>query len=419
MNRDKTINKLAVIDIETLDKKPNAVIFAIGCVIVDVNDLSITSELYTVINPSQKGRTTGNGTPEWWIKQSIKAPGAFEQLQAACSSNKTLKAALYELGSFLNDEFNGDTVNMFGNGPEFDNTILDNAFEWAGLKTPWPYWGNQSIRTSNLLMQIAGAKNEREFVGIKHHALDDAYHEAFLLIDALRFFKPAEASMPKNPAYVAPTKQSAEEWANHHVEFKKHIDEINTTLNSDHFKSACASANQAIKKASDAMRKGIKIENGKQKESEDLYVSAMRCIYHILDSACSGWRKPNQETRSLAVEKVREMAALINAFDMGELQDMQKHMENITAKLRSDGFNVESPAQIDSCVQNLTFENESLKERANCFDELQKLLRTINEDSFERECASSLLDDCKHAINELAERNKELTEIFDMVFPKN
>ena len=409
MSRNKPVTKLAVVDIETLDKTPSAVIFAIGCVIVDIEQLEITNEFYTVINPNQKGRTAGNGTPEWWLKQSLETPEAFEQLQAAYGSNKTLKAALYEFGAFLTEEFNGSPINMFGNGPEFDNVVLTNAFEWAGLKTPWPYWGNQSIRTSNLLAQLAGHKIEREFVGIKHHALDDAYHEAFLLIDAIKCFKPDENSKHENPVYIAPTKQIADEWAKNN--FEPLAPKINSSFKGENFKSACASVEQAVKKLNDAFRKGIKIENEQQKESSDPYVSAFNSIIGALDSGGEEWRKPNQETRSSAVEKVREMAALINAFDMGELQESHKNMEAITAKLRNDGFDVKSPAQLNRCVQSLTFKNENLKEQAHCFDELQKLLRSISEGSFERECASSLLDDCKHAIGELLFYKKEINKI--------
>ncbi len=403
MIRNKPVTKLAVLDIETLDKTPSAVIFAIGCVIVDVEQLEITNEFYTVINPNQKGRTTGNGTPEWWIKQSVEAPEAFEQLQQSYGSNKTLKAALYELGSFLREEFNEEPVNMFGNGPEFDNVILDDAFSWAGLKTPWSYWGNQSIRTSNLLAQLAGHKIEREFVGIKHHALDDAYHEAFLLIDSLKYFKPVKDSIPKNPVYVAPNKQSADEWVNHHVAPNKHRDKINTSLTSEHFKPSCTSAERAVKKLSNAFSKGIKIESEQQKESSDPYVSAFNSIIGALDSGGEEWRKPNQSVHNSVVDKIREMAALINAFDMGELQESHKFIQSIKAKFRSDGVEVNSIAQVEVLIQGLMFDNESLKEHKYCFDELQKLLRSINEYSFERECASSLLNDCKHAINELAE----------------
>ena len=71
MSRNKPITKLAVVDIEALDKAPSAVIFAIGCVIVDIEQQEITNGFYTVINPNQKGRTAGNGTPEWWLKQTF------------------------------------------------------------------------------------------------------------------------------------------------------------------------------------------------------------------------------------------------------------------------------------------------------------------------------------------------------------
>lgn len=407
MSRNKPVTKLAVLDIETLDKKPGAIIFAIGCVIVDVDNLEIVNEFYTIANPDQKGRTAGNGTPEWWIKQSAESPDAFEQLKAAYGTNKTLKAALYELGSFLNDEFNGEPANVFGNGPEFDNVIVDDAFAWAGLKTPWPYWGNQSIRTSNLLMQIAGVKSEREFVGIKHHALDDAYHEAFLLIDALKCFKPVEPSIPKNPVYVAPTKQSAEEWANHHVEFKNHSDAINTALTGEGFKAAATSAELAVKKLTAALSK-VKAGEFKAPKVKGVvpYIDAWYSIVDILDGVSDNWRKNGQDIHHSAVDKIKHMATAIEMCDLervsGEYQAASRYMTAIKSKLRGHGYEPNSFMQVASCIDNALFENQSLKERAHCFDELQKVIRAINEDSFERECASSLLDDCKHAINVLS-----------------
>lgn len=311
MSTNKPITKLAVVDIETLDKTPSSIIFAIGCVIVDVNDLSIANEFYTVINPNQKGRTAGNGTPEWWLKQRVESPDAFEQLQSAYGVNKTLKTALYELGSFLSDEFNGEPVNMFGNGPEFDNVILDDAFAWAGLKTPWPYWGNQSIRTSNLFMQIAGVKSDREFVGIKHHALDDAYHEAFLLIDALKQFNSDVPATPKNPVHG-------------------HDDGFLLSL----------------------------------------------------------------------INEPEHLAAVIEE-DIKKIHDndLKNCMNGIFNTLRKNKIDVKTHKQCFEAVNSLIFENESLKQRASCFDELHIELAKANSDSFERECPSSLLDDCKHAIN--------------------
>lgn len=304
MSRNKPITKLAVVDIETLDKAPSAVIFAIGCVIVDIEQQEITNAFYAIINPNQKGRTDGNSTPEWWLKQSMESPDAFEQLQAAYGSNVTLKAALYEFGAFLTNEFGGEQVNMFGNGPEFDNVILTNAFEWAGLKTPWPYWGNQSIRTSDLLMQIAGAKVEREFVGIKHHALDDAHHEANLLIDALKLFNPSKPSISKN------------------------------------------------------------LEEDIQKLNEN---------------------------------------------------NLKDCMDGIFNTLRKNEIDVKTHKQCFEAVNSLIFENESLKQRAECFDILHVKLLTANPSSFEREQPSSLLDDCQDAIKSLADYKDKHIKIMDHI----
>lgn len=79
--------------------------------------------------------------------------------------------------------------------------------------------------------------------------------------------------------------------------------------------------------------------------------------------------------------------------------DLKNCMNGIFNTLRKNQIDVKTHKQCYEAVNSLIFENESLKQRANCFDELHIELAKANSESFERECPSSLLDDCKHAIN--------------------
>lgn len=408
MSRNLPVTKLAVTDIETFDKVPSSIVFAIGCVVIDIKTLEKVSEFYTVINPKQKGRTSGNGTPEWWLNQSVESPEAFKELQAAYASSKTLKAALYELGSFLDSEFNGEPVNMFGNGPEFDNAILDNAFVWAGLKTPWPYWGNQSIRTSNLFMQLFGSKPDIKFEGIKHHALHDSRHEAKLLIEAIRQQKPRIKIM-----------SSASSFSNKNVGkvvFFDELDKFDNSINKEKIKQASRiMAEQGllkpIQESFDSIAGDHAINSHVAIEKPRPYADAWQKIVETLDSISIDWRKDGKDCCESAVAKIKEMASAIDICDLekisGEYQTAHRYMGAIINKLRSHGIEVHTYRQCASLVDSLLFQSESQRQRAECFEELLKVLREANEGSFDRECPSSLLEDCKHAIGVLCNYKKE------------
>lgn len=186
-------NLIAVVDLETLGKGPRAVIGEIGVVIVDVEQLIAVDEFYCRVSHHQR-RQRDESIMSWWDQQRIDSPQAwlemFKNTDRLC-----LADALDELKDFLSRHFQRAlSVELMGNGPEFDNVILDDAYSQCGIELPWSFRGNQSLRTvvlmGRLLLDI-DPKFQIEFEGIRHHALHDARHEAAYLISILRSFKQA------------------------------------------------------------------------------------------------------------------------------------------------------------------------------------------------------------------------------------
>lgn len=188
-------NLVAVVDLETLGKGPGAVIASIGVVIVDMAKLAIMDEFYSRVALSQ-GRQRDADTLDWWEQQKIKNPEAWVEVFSSCP-RPYLSDVLEELSSFLGRNFDQfGPVELMGNGSEFDNVLLADAYEQWGIAQPWQFRGNQSLRTAvwmgRQLLDI-DPKYDLQFEGIQHHALHDARHEAKYLLHIMGAFKKAIA----------------------------------------------------------------------------------------------------------------------------------------------------------------------------------------------------------------------------------
>ncbi len=67
---------------------------------------------------------------------------------------------------------------MWGNGSDFDNTLLEEAYRATGIKPPWRFTGNRCYRTVKNLFPDVWV----DPVGTAHNALDDATYQANHLI---------------------------------------------------------------------------------------------------------------------------------------------------------------------------------------------------------------------------------------------
>lgn len=182
---------VAVVDIETLAQGHNAVIGTIGVVIVDVTQLRTVDEFYCRVDLAQ-GRQRDDDTMAFWERQKIESPAAWEEMFGN-AGRLFLVDALKALSNFLGRHFDRvAAVELMGNGSEFDNVLLADAYQQWGVDLPWWFRGNQSLRTVVWMgRQLLGIdpKYQLPFEGSRHHALHDARHEAAYLIHILAGFK--------------------------------------------------------------------------------------------------------------------------------------------------------------------------------------------------------------------------------------
>lgn len=187
--------KVIVVDIETKDTLQTAAILSIGAVVVDTDTLRVDGrKFYQTISEDQPGRTVSESTMAWWEGQKTENPIAY---QGAFSGGACLSDVLNDFKDWV-ELFEIDRPQVFGNGPEFDNAILEHAFRTElECSAPWDYGSNQSIRTAGLFgKMLLGIDPKRtiEFTGNPHTAINDAEHEAKILIEVLKGFKEALAA---------------------------------------------------------------------------------------------------------------------------------------------------------------------------------------------------------------------------------
>ncbi len=168
-----------MLDLETLDTKPTAVVVAIGAVRFDVNSKQMGEKFYVVPGDwavqQDNGRTISGNTVEWWLKQDRAAQ------QALVSSPVTTRDALLAFSTFLQPD-----DQIWGNGADFDNIVLGSLYEDFSFKKPWSYSKNRCYRTMKSLG--VGPKSAVR-VGTHHNAVDDAVTQALHLqeiMEALR-----------------------------------------------------------------------------------------------------------------------------------------------------------------------------------------------------------------------------------------
>ncbi len=173
------MSKQVMLDLETMGNRPTSAIVAIGACAFDVETQLISGRFYRTVDLESSmaaGLTVDAGTIIWWLKQGDPAREAITS-----NSAKTLETALVDFKMWLK-ELGAPDAGIWGNGADFDNAILANAYRAIGHPAPWPFWANRCYRTvKNLAPHI---KIERE--GVYHNALDDAVSQAKHLMKILR-----------------------------------------------------------------------------------------------------------------------------------------------------------------------------------------------------------------------------------------
>lgn len=164
-----------MVDLETLDSAPTALIVAIGAIIMDFERLALGEEFYAVIDlekPLLPGFTISPATVNWWMKQSEQARDIFNR-----PYGYTMLAALGQFRDFVLQC--GLKATIWGNGATFDNMILRHAFEKCGLEYPVSYRNDLCYRTMRRMIPTNTNFDASE---VAHNALDDARRQARCLL---------------------------------------------------------------------------------------------------------------------------------------------------------------------------------------------------------------------------------------------
>ena len=161
-----------MLDLETYGNSGGCIILSIGAAFFSESGLG--EEFYRVVNMQSckdAGLTTSQDTIDWWGKQSAAARAVVEQAQDP-ERSIPLKDACEQFNGWLG--LSGTAVKLWGNGSDFDNVILIEAFKAAGVKPVWKFYNHRCHRTLKNLAAVPMPPR----VGVYHNALDDAKTQA-------------------------------------------------------------------------------------------------------------------------------------------------------------------------------------------------------------------------------------------------
>lgn len=158
-----------MIDIETLNNRPDSAITSVGAVMFDPDTGELGASFYMRVDwaSAMEYGTVSAATLKWWMMQSEAAR------MEVCQPGKSLKNVLKALQAFLKGE-----IIVWGNGPTFDMIILEHAFRELGMKIPWKYSHVRDCRTIVDAAQRIGKERPPIDEDAAHNALQDAIHQA-------------------------------------------------------------------------------------------------------------------------------------------------------------------------------------------------------------------------------------------------
>ena len=176
-----------MLDLETLGTRPGSIITAIGAVRFSPEN-GISDRYYAAIDPAdgqRLGFTMDASTVIWWMRQSDAARSLYADPMAMPLADALGGFARFAKGALI-----------WGNGADFDNALLAEAYIRCGMRVPWPHSASRCFRTlKDLRPDIP-----MERVGTHHNALDDAATQALHALAIMRAFIPANVVLNHSEA---------------------------------------------------------------------------------------------------------------------------------------------------------------------------------------------------------------------------
>ena len=179
--------KHLMVDIETLDTEPTAVVVSIGAVRFDPDATpNLGESRYLVLHRhGQSGRTISPATVDWWMQQPPAAQAVFADTTATRPF-----LALDLLDDLYSNARTGTADNLWSHAT-FDEAILRSLYKSHNRKPPWQFRETRDIRTLTAMAQHAGWKKNMDVPreGVHHNSLDDAKWQARQVCAMFRFIR--------------------------------------------------------------------------------------------------------------------------------------------------------------------------------------------------------------------------------------
>lgn len=182
-----------VIDLETLGTSSGCVVLSIGAVavrpphpgkffgLVGAHPGEIGKTFHIVLSRDDQrriGMWEDPKTIDWWQEQSN---AARLTLDASCCCSEPVVESLKIFNDWM-EQFDFETVRVWGNGSDFDNVILSKLYATAGVRLPWKFYNNRCYRTFKGLHRHIKLNR----IGVFHNALSDAMSQAVHLLELMR-----------------------------------------------------------------------------------------------------------------------------------------------------------------------------------------------------------------------------------------
>ena len=183
--------KHLMIDLETLSIRPNAAVLSIGAVAFDLQTGQLGREFCRNVDldsAMKAGLVVDADTMAWWMKQSEAARASL------FTNGSPLSRVLMALEDFVREHPDAE---VWCNGASFDFPILKSAFAAFGQQLPWHFRYERDMRTILALARDLTGYVKPEHKGVAHSALDDAKHQAQVVIECFQRLRDHNLPKPK------------------------------------------------------------------------------------------------------------------------------------------------------------------------------------------------------------------------------
>lgn len=170
-------------DLETMGLPPNGAIVSIGACFFDMKTREIGPTFNRVINLATAVRDGGTIEPStvmFWLAQGEAARNGIR------FNAEEIRTVLADFSAFIAEHSRHKDAIVWGNGANFDITLMEGAYQRAGIQVPWSPFRVRCFRTLRNMYPSTEYNADDKGDGA-HNALTDAIFQAkhiFKVLDA-------------------------------------------------------------------------------------------------------------------------------------------------------------------------------------------------------------------------------------------